>query len=84
MPLKMAHTPCGSGLASRKGCVAAPWLLKSWGRYAALSRRKAAPTEGRAGFRGLAGYAAVCRTPARAGAAARRRGECSDARRACG
>ncbi|MDH4843364.1 hypothetical protein E8E78_10010 [Pseudomonas sp. BN505] len=39
---------CGSGLASRKGRNAAPALhaakLKTWGRFAALSRRKAAPT----------------------------------------
>ncbi|QKL05955.1 hypothetical protein GEV41_05685 [Pseudomonas putida] len=37
-----------SGLASRKGRNAAPALhaakLKTWGRIAALSRRKAAPT----------------------------------------
>ncbi|PYC27102.1 hypothetical protein DMX06_04845 [Pseudomonas mosselii] len=41
--------PCRSGLVSRKGRAAAPAIeavsLKSWGRCAALSRHKAAPTE---------------------------------------
>ena len=41
---------CGSGLASRKGCGAAPTVsaakLKTRGCSAALSRRKAAPTTG--------------------------------------
>ncbi|AXQ50083.1 hypothetical protein CQW31_03460 [Pseudomonas sp. 382] len=40
--------PCRSGLVSRKGRAAAPAIfdakLKSWGRYAPLSRHKAAPT----------------------------------------
>ncbi|PMY77947.1 hypothetical protein C1X72_27990 [Pseudomonas sp. FW306-2-2C-D06B] len=39
---------CGSGLASRKGCTAAPGFqlrrLNCRGRFAALPRRKAAPT----------------------------------------
>ncbi|PYB95902.1 hypothetical protein DMX12_20930 [Pseudomonas sp. MB-090624] len=39
---------CRSGLVSRKGRAAAPAIfdakLKSWGRCAALSRHKAAPT----------------------------------------
>ncbi|PNB55129.1 hypothetical protein C1X73_23415 [Pseudomonas sp. FW305-130] len=39
---------CGSGLVSRKGCRAAPGiyaaLLRTWGRFAARSRHKAAPT----------------------------------------
>ncbi|TXI04397.1 MAG: hypothetical protein E6Q70_13425, partial [Pseudomonas monteilii] len=39
---------CGSGLVSRKGCKAAPAILtvahQPWGRVAALSRHKAAPT----------------------------------------
>ncbi|PBJ96501.1 hypothetical protein CMV24_07190 [Pseudomonas plecoglossicida] len=42
---------CGSGLVSRKGCAAAPAIhaakLKSRGRFAPLSRHKAAPTENR-------------------------------------
>ncbi|OUS87833.1 hypothetical protein CBP05_02760 [Pseudomonas putida] len=41
--------PCGSGLASRKGCTAAPGFQRRCkqcrGRFAALSRHKAAPTE---------------------------------------
>ncbi|PTU52201.1 hypothetical protein DBB42_11205 [Pseudomonas plecoglossicida] len=40
---------CGSGLVSRKGCAAAPAIhaakLKSRGRFAPLSRHKAAPTK---------------------------------------
>ncbi|WP_200626888.1 phosphatase PAP2/dual specificity phosphatase family protein [Pseudomonas sp. LAM2023] len=40
---------CRSGLVSRKGCEAAPAIsaakLKTWGRFAALSRHKAAPTK---------------------------------------
>ncbi|PJI72763.1 hypothetical protein CXG50_03065 [Pseudomonas plecoglossicida] len=40
--------PCGSGLVSRKGCKAAPAIStvahQAWGRFAALSRHKAAPT----------------------------------------
>ncbi|PLV10994.1 hypothetical protein CXG50_04180 [Pseudomonas plecoglossicida] len=43
------HGTCRSGLVSRKGCKAAPAffasMLKSWGRSAALSRHKAAPTK---------------------------------------
>jgi len=39
---------CRSGLVSRKGCTAAPAMsaakLKIWGRFAPLSRHKAAPT----------------------------------------
>ncbi|RNF69519.1 hypothetical protein EFJ98_16430 [Pseudomonas putida] len=38
---------CGSGLASQKGCAAAPAMCISAeirGRFAALSRHKAAPT----------------------------------------
>jgi ABC-type branched-subunit amino acid transport system substrate-binding protein len=46
--LEQLRDACRSGLASRKGCAAAPAIfaakLKSWGRYAPLSRRKAAPT----------------------------------------
>ncbi|RAS24983.1 amino acid/amide ABC transporter substrate-binding protein, HAAT family [Pseudomonas sp. URMO17WK12:I5] len=46
--LEPLRDACRSGLASRKGCAAAPAIfaakLKSWGRYAPLSRRKAAPT----------------------------------------
>ncbi|AZL72548.1 hypothetical protein EI693_05350 [Pseudomonas oryziphila] len=49
---KVRHgaAPCRSGLVSRKGCAAAPAIhaltLRTWGRFAALSRHKAAPTEG--------------------------------------
>ncbi|PJI71858.1 hypothetical protein CXG50_17735 [Pseudomonas plecoglossicida] len=50
-PFKAPST-CRSGLVSRKGCSAAPAihapLLKSRGRFAALSRHKAAPTGMRA------------------------------------
>ncbi|PNB00816.1 hypothetical protein C1X74_04700 [Pseudomonas sp. GW460-5] len=42
--------PCRSGLVPRKGRRAAPAIsaakLKIWGRYAPLSRHKAAPTGG--------------------------------------
>ncbi|PJI71840.1 hypothetical protein CXG50_26710 [Pseudomonas plecoglossicida] len=41
--------PCRSGLVSRKGCTAAPaisaFMQQFGGRYAALSRHKAAPTD---------------------------------------
>ena len=40
---------CRSGLVWRKGCAAAPAIsaakLKTWGRFAPLSRHKAAPTQ---------------------------------------
>ncbi|PIK78083.1 hypothetical protein CQW31_13865 [Pseudomonas sp. 382] len=56
---------CGSGLASPKGCRAAPAIsaqsLISWGRFAALSRRKAAPTEAGAGQSALRASAALIR-----------------------
>ncbi|PJI71436.1 hypothetical protein CXG50_20595 [Pseudomonas plecoglossicida] len=42
---------CRSGLVSRKGRNAAPAIyplkLKTWGRFAPLSRHKAAPTKAR-------------------------------------
>ncbi|PYB97630.1 hypothetical protein DMX12_18165 [Pseudomonas sp. MB-090624] len=42
---------CGSGLVSRKGRAAAPGFqqrfINCWGRFAALSRHKAAPTGAR-------------------------------------
>ncbi|MRT59886.1 hypothetical protein FYM84_04260 [Pseudomonas sp. CAH-1] len=47
--LKGGADPCRSGLVSRKGPEAAPAfsaLMNCWGRFAALSRHKAAPTGG--------------------------------------
>ena len=45
---------CGSGLVSRKGCAAAPAMsaakLKNRGRFAPLSRHKAAPTTAEPAF----------------------------------
>ncbi|PYC22184.1 hypothetical protein DMX06_10965 [Pseudomonas mosselii] len=42
------NRPCRSGLVSRKGRSAAPAIyvqtLRTWGRFAPLSRHKAAPT----------------------------------------
>ncbi|HAL70045.1 MAG TPA: hypothetical protein DCP84_20490, partial [Pseudomonas sp.] len=46
---KASAGPCGSGLVLRKGYEAAPAsvvLIKCWGRFATLSRHKAAPTGG--------------------------------------
>ncbi|QCI15244.1 hypothetical protein E6B08_29510 [Pseudomonas putida] len=44
----LIKSACGSGLVSRKGCAAAPGFQRRctncWGRFAALSRHKAAPT----------------------------------------
>ncbi|RRV49067.1 hypothetical protein EGJ09_04480 [Pseudomonas sp. p106] len=51
MQLQIRHAPRRSGLVSRKGRKAAPAFqaaeLETWGRFAALSRHKAAPTKGR-------------------------------------
>ncbi|WP_063913423.1 phosphatase PAP2/dual specificity phosphatase family protein [Pseudomonas sp. p21] len=52
---------CGSGLVSRKDCEAAPdFRLRSrycWGRFAALSRHKAAPTGSASAGQAAHGYA---------------------------
>ncbi|AZL70803.1 hypothetical protein EJA05_25065 [Pseudomonas oryziphila] len=52
------HVRCRSDLVPRKGCRAAPatsaFTLKSWGRFAALSRHKAAPTKGAQGLKACA------------------------------
>ncbi|MGR3993873.1 hypothetical protein FW789_15575 [Pseudomonas sp. 1121_17] len=49
--LESLRGPCRSGLVSRKASVAGPAMsaakLKPWGRCAALSRHKAAPTKPR-------------------------------------
>ncbi|PLP91381.1 hypothetical protein CXG45_10790 [Pseudomonas plecoglossicida] len=53
-PSTALRGPCRSGLVSRKGRKAAPAVfasaLKSRGRFAALSRHKAAPTKNRGRF----------------------------------